>query len=152
MNNIQRFAAYAAAFEKAYIDDDWSEVAGYFARNAVYEIGLPLLGMERAEGRDAIIVWFKDVLDRFDRHFTSRELTLLDGPREDGDTVWIGSYATYAADGVPSFELHIDESIRFEDGLIVHLEDHYKPEMVEGTLAYVLRHAETLGIDVSAAR
>ena len=151
MSNIQRFAAYAADFEESYVDDDWSRVEAHFAENAVYEIGLPLLGMERAEGLTAIIAWFKDVLDRFDRHFSSRELTLVEGPREEGDTVWISGYATYAADGVPPFELRLDESIRFENGLIVHLQDHYKPEMVEQTLSYVLEHAKTLGIDVGTA-
>jgi hypothetical protein len=87
MGNINRFAEYAAAFERAYENDDWSEVDTYFADDAVYEIGLPALGKERCESRMEIISWFKDVLDRFDRRFESRTLTLLDGPREDGDTV-----------------------------------------------------------------
>ena len=145
MSNIAHFAAYAAAFETAYVGNDWAEVESFFANSAVYEIGLPLLGQERAEGRDAIIDWFKDVLDRFDRRFTGRELHLLDGPREEGDTVWIGGYATYSADGVPPFDLRLDESIRYEDGLIVHLHDHYKPEMIEAVTAYVAKYTDVLG-------
>jgi hypothetical protein len=38
--------------------------------------------------------YFKDVLDRFDRRFASRELALLEGPKEEGDAVWIRGRAT----------------------------------------------------------
>jgi hypothetical protein len=146
MEHTKRFAAYAAAFEKAYVDNNWTEVATFFAENAVYDIGLPILGRERVEGRDEIIDWFKDVLDRFDRRFAGRELHLLEGPREEGDTVWIGGYATYSADGVPSFDLHLNESIRDENGLIVHLRDHYQADMTERVVSYVTRYGDALGI------
>jgi hypothetical protein len=46
--------------------------------------------------------------------------------------------------------LHLTESIRFRDGLIVHLEDHYKPETLEEVMAHVLRYGEALGIETTA--
>lgn len=98
-------------------------------------------------GRSAIIAWFAEVLDRFDRRFESRTLTLLDGPSQKGDTVQIGGYATYTAEGIPDFDLHLTESIRFRDGLIVHLEDRYEPEMVDKTIAHMLRYGKALGLE-----
>lgn len=146
MSQIARFAAYAAAFERAYESDDWSEVGSYFADDAVYEIGLPILGAERCEGRSAIVAWFKEVLDRFDRRFETRELTLLEGPRQGGDEVWIRGTATYTARGVPDLVLTLAETIRFDGDEIVHLADHYTPEMLEGTVRYVIEHRAALGM------
>lgn len=150
MSHIKQFAAYAAAFEKAYESDDWSEVAEYFAEDAVYEINLPILGADRCKGRDEIIAWFKSVLDRFDRRFETRNLFLLEGPKEDGNEVWIKGNATYTAAGVPDLVLTLAETIRFEGDRIVHLEDHYTPEMLEETVRYALAHGPALGIEVGS--
>lgn len=148
MSQIARFAAYAAAFERAYESDDWSEVGSYFADDAIYEIGLPILGAERCEGRSAIVAWFKDILDRFDRRFETRELTLLEGPRQDGDEVWIRGAATYTARGVPGLVLTLAETIRFDGDEIVHLADHYTAEMLEEALRYALEHGAALGLEL----
>lgn len=148
MSHISHFAAYAAAFEKAYESDDWSEVESYFAADAVYEVGLPILGAERREGRTAIIAWFKEVLDRFDRRFATRTLDLLEGPKEDGDEVWIKGTATYTAEGVPDLVLRLAETIRFDGDKIVHLEDHYAPEMLDEIVHYALEHGAGLGMEL----
>ena len=39
--SIPRFGAYAAAFEKAFENDDWSVVEPFFHEDAVYEVALP---------------------------------------------------------------------------------------------------------------
>jgi len=88
-------------FEKAFESNDWSLLEPFFAENAVYEIGLPLLGRACCEDRTAILGWFPDVLDRFDRRFESRALELLDGPKEEGGAVWIRGSATYRTEGIP---------------------------------------------------
>ena len=75
MSNITRFAAYAAAFEKSFESDDWTGVRPFFAEEAVYETGLEILGGPY-EGREAILAYFKAVLDGFDRRFESREIAL----------------------------------------------------------------------------
>ncbi len=150
MSHIARFAAYAAAFEKAYESDDWTEVGEFFREDAVYEIGLPLLGRARCDGRDEIVAWFKEVLDRFDRRFETRTLDLLDGPKEEGDEVWIHGAARYTAPGVPELVLKLEETVRFEGEEIVHLEDRYAPEIAEEAERYLREHGATLGIEASA--
>ncbi len=37
MSILERYQAYAAAFEESYVDDDWSRIGPYFTENAVYE-------------------------------------------------------------------------------------------------------------------
>ena len=146
MSYIDRFAAYAAAFETAYASDDWSAVKAFFTEDACYEIGLAALGAERCDGRDAILAWFPEVLDRFDRRFASRELALLDGPKETGNEVWFRGTATYSAEGVPDLVLELEETMRFEGDRIAYLADRYTPEMRATAEAYLQQHGETLGI------
>jgi hypothetical protein len=146
MSNIARFAAYAAAFEKAYESDDWKEVGLFFAEEAVYDTGIELMMGGLAEGRTAILDGFKEVLDRFDRRFESRELELLEGPIEEGQTVRIRGTATYRAAGVPDFVLTLEEVVRFEGDLIIRLEDRYDDEMKAELHAYLEEHGDALGI------
>ena len=146
MSKIPRFAAYAAAFEKCVASDDWSLLEPFFTEDAVYHIpAAPPLG-GHIEGRDALLAWFKDILDRFDRRFESRELALLEGPKETGDSVWIRGTATYRAAGVPPFVLELEETATFEGDRIRLLEDRYEPAMEKAVAEYLKAHGEKLGI------
>ncbi len=149
MSRMAQFAAYAAAFEKAFDNDEWDALAPFFAADAVYEIGLSTLGADRCEGREEILAWFPVVLDRLDRRFESRTLKLLDAPKEEGDEVSIRGAATYTSPGVPDFVLTLEEIVRFEGDQIVHLEDRYTPEMVAEFERYVRDHGERLGLDIT---
>ncbi len=146
MSNIQRFAKYAAAFEKAFESDDWTALESSFAPDAVYVVNLPQFGAKRLEGRAAMLAWFPDILNRFDRRFERRELSLVEGPREQGAEVWLRGTATYRSAGVPDFALTLEETVRFEGDLIVYLEDVYSPEMIAETERYLAAHGEALGI------
>jgi len=146
VSKIARFAAYAAAFEKSFASDDWSLVEPFFTEGAVYEVELePPMG-GRFEGRAAILAYFKEVLDRFDRRFESRELALLEGPKEEGDSVWIRGSATYRAKGVPAFVLELKETVTFEGDRIRRLEDEYQPAMKQALADYLKEYGERLGI------
>jgi hypothetical protein len=149
MSLIGRFASYAAAFEKAFESDDWSVVEPFFKEDAVYEISLdPPMG-GRFEGRPAILAYFKDILDRFDRRFASRDLALLDGPTERDDSVWIRGSATYSAPGVPDFVLELEETVHFDGDHIDRLEDHYEDAMKRAIADYLAEHGPKLGIDLN---
>ena len=146
MSLSAHFMAYAGAFERAFASDEWSPLDPFFTEEAVYEIALdPPMG-GRFEGRVAILAYFKDVLDRFDRRFESREVELVEGPKEDGDSVWVRGRATYRAQGVPEFVLELEEIAYFTGDRIRRLEDHYGPAMKQGIAAYLKEYGEKLGI------
>jgi hypothetical protein len=151
MSALQRFVAYAAAFERAYADDDWSVVEPFFTEDAVYDAGLPGLLAGRIEGRDAILAYFRDVLDRFDRRFASRRVELVAGPREEGDAVWLKGRAVYTADGAPDLAFELEETARFSGDRIRHLEDVYEPAEKERLGAYLKAHGARIGIGVREA-
>ena len=149
MSMSAHFAAYAGAFEKAFVSDDWSVVEPFLTEEAIYEIALdPPMG-GRFEGRAAILAYFKNILDRFDRRFESREIEVLEGPKEDGESVWIRGRATYRAKGVPDFVLELEETAYFEGDRIRRLEDRYEPVMKQRIANYLNEHGEKLGISMN---
>ena len=152
VSKIKHFAAYAAAFEKSFLNDDWSLVEPFFAEDALYVVSMePPMG-GRFEGRTAILRYFKDVLDSFDRHFESREVALLKGPTEKNDSVWFRGSATYRAAGVPDFYLELEETAFFEGDRIRRLEDQYEPEMKQRIAAYLAEYGMKLGITIANGR
>lgn len=147
MSKIPRFVEYAAAFEKAYVSNDFSVVEPFFTEAAIYEVkGVPppLGGVQ--EGRDAILAYFPFVLDAFDRRFASREVKLLEGPREEGDSVWIRGVAIYTAPGVPDLDFELEETAWFEGDRIRRLEDRYDRSNADKLTAYVREHGAKLGM------
>jgi hypothetical protein len=146
VSKIARFAAYAAAFEKAYASDDWTQLEPFFTENAVYAAGIePPVG-GTIEGREQVFAFFKQVTDRFDKRFESREIALLEGPQEEGDGVWIRGSASYRAPGVPTLVLRLKEIARFEGDRIYKLEDHFEPAMQKEIFEYLQQYGEKLGI------
>ena len=146
MSLIPRFAAYAAAFEKAYASDDWSLVEPFFTEDAVYEVGLaPPLG-GRFEGRERILAYFKAVLDHFDRRFASREVGLVAGPRESADSVWVRGRGFYRAPGVPDLAFELEETAWFDGDRIRRLEDRYDVGVRDALEAYRAAHGAKLGL------
>jgi len=145
--SIPRFAAYAAAFEEAFRSDDWSAVEPFFHEDVVYEVPLPAPLGGRFEGRAAVLAYLKDVLDRFDRRLATREVTLLEGPTQTGDVVWVRGRADYTAAGAPDLTFELEELASFDGDRIRHLEDRYAPAEVERVQAWLKQHGPALGIE-----
>ena len=151
MSISARFAAYAEAFEQSYASDDWSLVEPFFTEDATYEIGLPSPLGGTIAGRPAILEYFKQALDRFDRRFESRELAITDGPHESDDRIRFRGTATYRAAGVPEIVLELEETAIFEGDRICRLEDRYEPAMVEQLMSYMAEHGAKLGLSAPDA-
>src|SRR5262245_10635114 len=148
MSISERFVAYAAAFETAFMTDDWSVVEPYFTEDPVYTGPLePPLG-GRFLGRGSILAYFKDVLDRLDRRFETREPALLEGPRVEGRAVWVRGRVIYRASGVPDAVVEVEETAQFEGDQICQLEDRYDPAMQDRIAAYLAAHGKKLGITI----
>jgi len=146
MTKISNFVAYVAAFEKAYVEDDWSTIESMFTEDATYSINLaPPMG-GRLEGRGAIMAYFKAVLDGFDRRFESREITILDGPHEQGDEIHFRGRATYSSPGIEDLQFEFAETFRFDQDRICSIEDHYDQAVMETTDKYLAKYGERLGI------
>lgn len=141
---IDRFLAYAVAFEEGVKSDDWSVVEPFFTEDAVYETdgGPPFAG--RREGRAAVLAFFKQSLDEFDRRFDSREGELLEGPMEKDGGVFIKWAATYRVANAPELRIEGEERAFYDGDRIRRLEDYFPPDARERIAAFMDAHGSKL--------
>ncbi|NOX48938.1 MAG: hypothetical protein GXP16_00140, partial [Gammaproteobacteria bacterium] len=78
MNITKQFEGYAAAFERVFVDDNWSQLTQYFAINACYITRGATY--TKAEGREALLSALRHNLSNFDRRFDKRDLITIEGP------------------------------------------------------------------------
>jgi len=144
MEQMQRFMAYAAKFEEVYIRDDWSLLEPFFTEDAVYEVVGPSLLSGRHKGRDAVFAGLKDALDRFDRRFDQRKVSVLGTPEPRGDGLWFRWQAAYHKDGLPELTIEGEETAQYRDGRIARLEDRYSEEQAAHLNEWWAKHGAAL--------
>jgi ketosteroid isomerase-like protein len=137
VNLVDRFLAYADAFEKTLTDDDWSRLAPYFTADAVLD-NEPV-----ARGRDAVLAKLKSGVEEFDRRMDSRTLD-LHSPSVDGDTVTVQWTCRFTKAGVPDLVLTGSEMARFDGDRIARMWDVLAPG-VEATMGrWLAEHGAAL--------
>jgi hypothetical protein len=144
MSIVDRFNAYAAAFEDAYASDDWSKLDPFFTEDAVYETFAdpPFGGL--IEGREAIRANFQQICAGFDRRFDSRAVEFLTPPVDRGGKVWFRWAAIYTLAGLPALRMEGEETAVFEGDRIRRLEDRMPAATVQSTQAYLAEHGAKL--------
>jgi ketosteroid isomerase-like protein len=144
MGIVERFGAYAEAFEQAYASDDWSVLEQYFTEDAVYNfIAAPPLG-GRHEGRATILRDFQSAVNGFDRRFASRRIELIEGPLEKNGDVWMKWAAIYTLDGAPECRMEGEERAVFGGDRISLLEDSVTDAEGQRLGAYMEAHGDKL--------
>ncbi|MEM9174559.1 MAG: nuclear transport factor 2 family protein [Myxococcota bacterium] len=140
MNLLQRFIEFAAAFEKAYVDDDWTRLEPFLTEDAVYEVtgGPPLGG--RWTGRQAVLTQLKASVDGLDRHFDERKTELLGAPVAADDTVTFDWRGTYTLAGKPDLVFGGTERVEFEGDRIRFFTDLVTDEDAQRVYAYQAEH------------
>jgi len=126
VDHVDRYRAYAAAFEAAYASDDWSRIEPFFAEDATYRsyYGADL----EVTGRDRVLAQLRSDAEKFERKFDVRQLEFFEGPRAEGDQVFARWKMVYSKSGAPDLVLRGVERATFAGDHIVLLEDEYEPE------------------------
>jgi hypothetical protein len=133
---VERFEAYAADFERTFVDDDWGRLEQYFTEDAVYST--PANGL-RVSGRENVLATLRAAVSGFDRRCDSRSLASTEGPRQEGKGVfrrWIGRFTVA---GAPDLEIEGTERAMYRGGRIELLEVTLSRE----TLARLINYAAT---------
>jgi len=138
MSILDRYKAYADAFEESYEDDDWSRIEQYFTEDAVYE-GDP----EDACGRDAVLEKLKGGVDAFDRKLESRSPD-FQTPTVDGNTLTMKWSVTYTKTGAPDLVLTGVETAVFEGDRIARLRDDFAPDASKAMGEWMATHGGSL--------
>ena len=139
MSILERYQAYADAFEQSYVDDDWSRLEPFFTENAVYE-GDP----EDASGRDAVLAKLKGGVDGFDRRMDSRTPD-FETPAVEGDTLTMKWAVTYQKAGSPDLVISGLETAVFDGSRIARLRDDFDPEAQKAMGEWMTAHGSNLG-------
>jgi len=137
MNILDRYQAYADAFEESYEDNDWSRLEQYFTEGAVYD------GDPEANGRDAVLAKLNTGVDGFDRNMDSRT-PAFDPPTVDGDTLTMTWKVTYTKAGAPDLVISGTETAIFEGDRIARLRDDMDPDALKGMNEWMAAHASLL--------
>ena len=137
MGILERYQAYAAAFEESFLDDDWSRIGPFFTENAIYE------GDPDARGRDAVLAKLKNGVDNFDRRMDSRTPD-FQTPTVDGDTLTMKWTVTYTKSGLPDLVISGVETAVFEGDAIALLRDEFDPEAQKAMGEWMAQHGAVL--------
>jgi len=123
MGTIERYLAYAAAFEEAYASDNWSKLEPFFTEEAVYAFVAPAPFGGEYKGRAAVLTQFQNSVNGLDRRFDSRKVEVLEGPTEKDGGVWIRWAGIYTLAGAPDCRMEGEERATFTGDRISRLED-----------------------------
>jgi len=138
MSILDRYQAYADAFEQSYLDDDWSRIGPYFSEDAVYE------GDPDARGREAVVAKLKGGVDGFDRKM-DRRAPDFQTPRIDGDTLVMRWTVTYQKAGAPDLAISGTETAVFAGDQIARLRDDFDPDAQKALAEWMAAHGAKLG-------
>lgn len=138
MSILDRYQAYADAFEESFLDDDWTRIEPYFTEDAVYEAG-----PEDAQGRNAVLAKLKNGVDTFDRNMDSRTPDFAT-PTVDGDTLRMTWSVTYTKAGAPDLVISGVETATFEGDRIARLRDDFDPEAQKTMDEWMAAHGALL--------
>lgn len=139
MNDLEKFQAYAAAFEETYKDDNWQRLEPYFTADAIYAPG----DGSEAVGRDQVLAQLREGVDGLDRLFDSRVLGTTP-PSVEGDTVSLSWQLTLSKADVPDLTVTGIEHATYTDGAISHLEDVFDEGTAKSLGGWMAAHEGSL--------
>ena len=137
MTILDRYLAYADAFEESLADDDWSRLEIYFTPGAVYE------GDPAARGRDAVLAKLKGGVDGFDRRMDSRTPDFAT-PTVEGNTLTMKWTVAYTKKGLPNLVISGLEIAEFDGDRIALLRDQMDPEALKAMGEWMAKHGKAL--------
>lgn len=142
MTPLAVFEAFAADFERAVRDDDWSRLEEYLAPGARYRnVGL---AEEDPVGPRAILDRFRSDVASWDRRFDTRELVGLDTPSVTGNRLTRRWRCTYTLDGAPDLVLEGEARYRIVGERIEEIEEELTPRSMERLRAWMGEHGGRL--------
>lgn len=154
-SELQRFIAYAQAFEVAFWNDAWDGIAPFFAADARHLVhGAAPLGCDD-RGRDAVVRGLRESVARMDRRFDVRIPEVLEGPVVRGGPdhgIWMRYALTLRRKGLPEVRFEGTHMARYDaHGRIREIEEEVEAGANERVAAYLARHDAALRPAGSAA-
>jgi len=142
MGIIDTFESFAADFEAAVEDDDWSRLGKYLTEDATYlNVGGP---DPKCEGRDAILAFLKADVANSDRRFDTRTLIALTPPATEGNRLSRQWRCTYTLASVPDLVVEGEARYVFEGDLIKEIEEEITPASMQNLDGWMQKYGDRL--------
>ena len=145
MKHTDRFERFAADFEAAVADDDWSRLEKHLAEDVTYlNVGGP---DPVSQGRDAVIAFLQADVANNDRRFDTRTLVALTPPDIEANRLSRQWRCTYTLAGAPDLVVEGEARYLFEGDLIKQIEEEITVDTLQRLEAWMRDHAEQLKPD-----
>jgi hypothetical protein len=142
MEITEIFETFAAAFEAAVFDNDWSRLEKYLAEDATYlNVGGP---DPKCKGRKEIITFLKEDVSNTDRRFDTRSLIALTPPITDGNRLSRRWHCTYTLAGAPDLEVEGEARYLFEGILIKEIEEEPTIDSMQRVSEWMQKYGDRL--------
>ena len=142
MSNIDIFNNFAAAFELAVEDDNWSRLEEYLAEDATYlNVGGP---DPKSEGCKNVVRFLKKDVANTDKKFDTRTLIAITETKAEGDRLSRSWRSTYTLEGAPNLVVEGEARYRFENNLIKEVEEEATNESMQNLGKWMDRYGEKL--------
>lgn len=142
MEMIDAFEGFAAAFEAALEDDDWSRLEPYLAEDATYlNVGGP---EPKCTGGKAIVDFLRADVANHDRRFDTRTLIGLTPPTTKGNRLSRRWRCTYTLAGAPDLVVEGEARYLFEDDLIKEIEQEVTANTLRTLDAWMGKYGDKL--------
>jgi hypothetical protein len=121
---IEVWEKWIAAFDRAFVTDDWEDARAFLTDDVVYVVAGAPFGCE-LRGRDRVIAGFRKSLNGFDRKFETRQWEAVDLRIWADQAVTCLAKGTYTLAGKPSLTFAAKGSWFFRDRKISLMTDIY---------------------------
>ena len=142
MDPVALFEAFAAAFEAAVADDNWSCLTPFLAEDVTY-LNAGGLG-PKCKGRDAVITYFQKDVNDSDRRFDSRKLEALTSPTVNDGCLTRRWRSTYTLAGVPDLVVEGEACYWFEGEHIKAIEEELTPDSMQAYMDWMQHYGDRL--------
>jgi hypothetical protein len=142
MSNNNIFNNFAAAFESAVEDDDWSRLEKYLAEDATYlNVGGP---DPKSEGREEVIKFLKEDVKNTDKRFDTRTLIAITEPKVEGDRLSRRWRCIYTLAGAPDLVVEGEARYQFENDLIKEIEEEVTTDSMRNLAVWIEKYGEKM--------
>lgn len=142
MGVLNTFNQFAAAFESAVNDNNWSQLAPFLSEGASYvNIGGP---DPKSTGRDAVINFLKNDVANTDKRFDSRSLIALTPPLIHGPRLSRKWRCTYTLKDTPNLIVEGEARYLIENELIKEIEEEVTTETTRNINEWMQLYANRL--------
>ncbi len=141
---LPKFLEYVFAFEAAVLTDEWGGVAQCFTEDARHLVDGPDPLASDVTGNAAIGEAFRRNLAGLDRRFDQRIPEVLEGPFQDGSSVWMRWALVFRRHGLPPLRIEGDHTVTYEGGRISSLVENVAADTGARVANYLERYDELL--------